>query len=63
MSIMDEPHLMTEKKNGITSIIEFLIFSISDALMTVYKDTDDTFPPIHLQSGNSRLHSKSWKKI
>jgi hypothetical protein len=51
------------KKNGITSIIEFLIFSISDALMTVYKDTDDTFPPIHLQSGNSRLHSKSWKKI
>ena len=63
MCIMEEPPSNDTKENyGITSIIEFLIFSISDAPITVYRDTDDTFLPIHLQSGNSRLHSNSCKK-
>jgi hypothetical protein len=63
MCIMEEPPSNDREDNyGITSIIEFLIFSISDALITVYKDRDDTFPLIHLQSGNSRLHSNSCKK-
>ena len=63
MCTMEEPPSNDTKENyGITSIIEFLIFSISDAPITVYRDTDDTFLPIHLQSGNSRLHSNSCKK-
>jgi ethanolamine ammonia-lyase large subunit len=46
---MKEPPSNDREDNyGITSIIEFLIFSISDALITVYKDRDDTFPLIHL---------------
>jgi hypothetical protein len=51
-----------KKSMALVLLLNILIFSISDAMVTVYEEQMTLFLPIHLWSGNTRLHSKSCKK-